>query len=298
MNGIWKIVFSCVLTAILTAIVGYILYLEETKIPKLDYDTYFEKNYFSKPKFPDDEIKLIINDDEKEKIGMMSVSLFNFSTKDLISIPVIITITPKNASNFRVLAHSAVGANENSDLVVESRPMRIDDKSYIFSYTASSINRVDTSEYGMQLRILFEGEDRPKVSVNAIGISTREYDPAHSPSDIRKSIIITLLAFFTPIAVIVVTSFLAAIIIVPTVTFFSQNYDARRNRKRSKELADIIKEENFELNLDNDKIDKFVNDLLYKEAISAWKKQSLFSKLMYANIAPKHENYNPTYYKE
>ena len=83
MNGIWKTVLSCILSTVLTAIAAYWIHLEQIKVPKLDVHTSFESNYFSKPKFPNDQIRLIVNEIEQETIGIMYVSLVNYSIKSL-----------------------------------------------------------------------------------------------------------------------------------------------------------------------------------------------------------------------
>ncbi|RLV57817.1 hypothetical protein D5018_20560 [Parashewanella curva] len=161
MNNIWKnILVALALSAIFATTGSYFLYTGQLKITKLDLHQDFDANYFSKPKFPSNKIILTVDDIEKDKLGLFKISLVNFTTENYENIPINIKVTPKNKNEFKILGYSAVGQEELYDLVKETKKKHFDGSSHHFSYNVSSINRTEKSNYGMQLRILFEGRER------------------------------------------------------------------------------------------------------------------------------------------
>lgn len=293
MNGIWRVVFSCTLTAIFTAVIGYLLYLEQVKVPKLDIHKKFESNYFSKPKFPNDEVRLIVNNVEKEKIGIMYVSLVNFSTKDLLDLPVTIIIEPENVEQFKVLAHSAVGEHETTGSVIQTKKMVFDGNKYYFNFIAQAINRVDGPDPGLQLRLLFEGTEEPKVKVSAIGIDTREYDIDNSPSSSRDSIKTTSWLVLFMLSFVLIVIVVTGMFIMPAVSLFSHKSDVKFRKKRATALFHIIKENNLNPELDDEKLINYVTELLYQERLRNWNGLSIILKWTSAMIPPNKEDHRP-----
>lgn len=294
MNGIWKLLFSCVLTALLTAISGYWLYLKQIEVPKLDVHTRYDSNYFSKPKFPDDQIKLIVNDSEKEKIGLLSVSLVNYSTKDLSDLSFTISLKLQQKNNFKVLAYSAVGQNDTPDKVDEIKKMIFDGDTYRFNYKASSINRVDEPDYGFQLRVLYEGEGEPQIQVSADGISTREYSDSHNRSKNQDSLKVTFLGVGLALVILIAAVAVVSLFIAPIISLLTHKWDVRFRQKRATDVYNVIKTNSLLPSLSDQQLKEHVADLLYQERLHYWDSQSMLSRWTQAMIRPERSEHIPT----
>lgn len=293
MNGIWKIVLSCILSAILTAIAAYWIHLEQIKVPKLDVATKFESNYFSNPKFPNDKIRLIVNKTEQEAIGIMYVSLVNFSTKELVDLPVSIIIEPHNVGGFEVLAYSAVGENEAPELVEETKKMVFDEGVYRFSYKAKAINRIDEPDYGFQLRILFKGKDEPNVKVSTAGIDTREYDEGNKPSSTKDTIKNTSMFILMMAVFLVLVIIFTWLIFMPIASLLSHKWDVDLRKKRAAKLFDVIKSSGLNPELNDEQLKDYVTEILYQERLQYWNASSAIVKWTSAMIPPNKEEHRP-----
>lgn len=296
MNQTWKNILVPVLTAIVTATVtvaisSYYKQSEQLKISKLDLQKYFDENYFSKPKFPSSDIILTVDTDEKEKLGLLQVSLFNYTTKDYSEIPINIKITPKNVSEFKILAHSAVGQDEISDLVVATKDMDFDGSSYNFSYEVLSINRAERDEYGMQLRILFEGTEEPKVSVVPNGVGIRDHDLNNSPYQKSMDINTTFLGIGVTVGFVLGIVILVMLILLPLTSIFTKNIDVKNRKKYAKGFFNVIKNKKLQLNKSDSDIANFVADLLHYDRCQWWNKKTPIAKWILGLTAPDRDDY-------
>lgn len=245
MNNLWKNFIVAVTSALITVLGSYYIYKQEIEIKKIDVDSEFDANYFSKPKFPNSKVSLTVDGDEKNKIGTMKISLVNYSPKNYTDIPVSIKLTPENLKDFKILAYSAVGEKEMANLITEIKPMKFDGKSYNFTYQVLSINRTEYSDYGLQLRILFEGSIEPKIDVVAKGVGTRKFNLGNSPYQKNLNIQASLLVFIILVVLILVTIILSTVVIAPITTLLTRNLDRQKNKKYSREIFNSIKNENF-----------------------------------------------------
>ncbi|WP_434566987.1 hypothetical protein QFW85_09215 [Vibrio chagasii] len=259
----------------------------------MDIHTSFDSNYFSKPKFPNDQIRLIVNETEQESIGIMYVSLVNFSTKELIDLPVNIILEPQNLGDFEVLAYSAVGEDENPELVEETKKMVFDKGIYRFSYKAKAINRIDEPDYGFQLRILFEGEEEPVVKVSTVGIDTREYDANNKPSSTKDTIKNTSLYILGMVFFIVLVVIFTGLFVLPVVSLLSHKSDVKFRKKRAAKLYKVIKSNALNPELDDEQLKEYVTELLYQERLQFWKSSSVIVKWTSAMIPPNKEEHRP-----
>ena len=293
MNGIWKTVLSCILSTVLTAIAAYWIHLEQIKVPKLDVHTSFESNYFSKPKFPNDQIRLIVNEIEQETIGIMYVSLVNYSIKELIDLPVSFILEPKNIGDFEVLAYSAVGENEAPELVEETKKMVFDEGVYRFSYKAKAINRTDDPNYGFQLRILFKGKEEPIVKVSTVGIDTREYNENNMPSSTKDTIKNTSMLILIMVGFLVLVIIFTGLIVMPIVSLLSHKSDVNNRKRRAAKLFDVIKSNGLNPELDDGQLKDYVTEVLYQERLQHWNTSSAVTKWISAMIPPNKEDHRP-----
>ena len=289
MKDTWKSILVAAFTAIFAFAGSYYLYSEQLKISKLDIHKNFEGSYFSKPKFPSDNIVLTVNKEEKDKIGLFEISLVNYTTKDYLDIPINIKVTPKNKNEFKVLAYSAVGQNDVYDLVEESKEMAFDGSSYNFSYKISTINRTDKSDYGMQLRILFEGSEEPEVHVVAKGVGIRDFDINNSPYQKDINIKASLLGVGIIIGIILFMFILMTLILGPLISMLTRKLDIKNRKKFAQELFDAIKNNNLQPGKTDLEIANFVADMLFQRQCEWWRKKTIIGKWSLGLIAP-HRN--------
>ena len=291
MNDTWKSLLVAALSAILAFAGSYYLYSEQLKISKLDLHKNFEGSYFSKPKFPSDDIILTVNKEEKDKLGLFQISLVNYTTKDYLDIPINIKVTPKNKNEFKLLAYSAVGQNEVYDLVEESKKMVFDGSSYNFSYKVSTINRTEKSDYGMQLRMLFEGTEEPEVDIVAKGVGIRDFDVNNSPY--QKGI--NIKAAFLGVAIIVgliLSMFVLMILILgPIISIFTRKLDIKIRKKYAQEIFDAIKNNNLQPGKTDLEISNFVAEMLFQRQYEWWCKKTPIGKWSLGLIEPERSDH-------
>ncbi|WP_411679545.1 hypothetical protein [Aeromonas hydrophila] len=291
MNDIWKTILVAALSAILSFAGSYYIYSKQLEISKLDLHKNFDGSYFSKPKFPSDNIVLTVNGEEKDKIGLFQVSLVNYTTKDYIDIPVNIKITPKNKNDFKVLAYSAVGQDEVYDLVEELKGMEFDGNAYNFSYKISTINRTDKTDYGMQLRILFEGVEEPEVNVVAKGVGIRDFDIGNSPNQKAVSIKAAFLGVAILLVIALFSFFLMVLILGPIISFLTRKLDVKSRKKYAMELFDAIKNNSLLPSKTDEEIAGFVADMLFQRQCAWWDKKTPIGKWSLGLIAPERSDH-------
>ena len=294
-------IVSCIITAILSLGVSYLMYLKNIEISKLDLFTKFDNEYISKPKFPNSKIEFKVGGEDKDRLGLYTLSLVNFSSKAFQKLPLSIKITPEKLDNFKVVAYSTVGENGNYQLVKESSKLkdgkaRLDDdgRSYIFDFTVEYINRVEEPAEGFTLNILYEGKlvEKPIAIVSGENISTREYDASNRPDEpilklqVYSLAILALILFIG--AMILVTWF----VISPIMSLLTINSESKRNKKYSKQLFDAFKEENQQSNLSDDVIKNYIVSMLYQRQVTWFNSKSKFTKWSLANIKPKRSDYD------
>ncbi|WP_418186414.1 hypothetical protein [Aliarcobacter lanthieri] len=287
MNELYKGIILAVITAILTFLGSYFLYFQELKIEKLDLNKDFETNYFSKPKFLSNEIKLLVNGEEKNQLGIMKISLLNFTTKNFSDIPIKIRITPKNKEQFKILAYSAVGEKEFYNNINEDKKMYSEEGTYYFSYVVSSLNRVDKPEYGLQLRILFEGNEEPKVDISAKNVSIQDFDISHSPYYKELNFKIPFFAILFIVCVLIFT----ILVVGPIISLLSKKSDLKRKKKYAEEIFNALKQNAFLENKSDEELKDFVAKILYTQQIELWNKKKFWDKWSVGMISPKIDDY-------
>jgi hypothetical protein len=291
MNDTWKNILISLLSALLAFAGSYYIYVEQLKINKLDLHKEFDENYFSKPKFPSDNITLTVNNEEKEQLGIMKISIVNFSSKNYLDIPIKIKLTPIDTSEFKILSYSAVGEKEFYDNIKEDKKMRFDGKSYDFSYTVSSMNRSEKSDYGLQLRILFEGKGEPKVSISAKDVTIQDYDISHSPYQKNLSFKASLFGIGILVIFSLVVIFLMLTILGPIISWSTKKTDIKNKQKYARELFDAIKSESLQMGTTDDELKTFVSSMLYNQQLERWNSKTIISKWSLGMIAPNIEDY-------
>ncbi|MGL1956976.1 MAG: hypothetical protein OCD00_06645, partial [Colwellia sp.] len=117
-------VISCIITAILSLAIGYILHLQANKINKLDLYVAYDNDYISKPKFPNSNIELKVKNIDKEKLGILTISLVNFSSKHYEKQDLSIDVKPDKSDQIDVLTYSAKGQNNKYDIVKDNAPQK------------------------------------------------------------------------------------------------------------------------------------------------------------------------------
>lgn len=270
---------------------SYYFYYEELQISKLDLHKTFDDNYFSKPKFPSDDIVLTINKEEKEKLGLFEVTLINYTTKNYLDIPVNLKIIPKDEAEFKILAYSAVGQNEVYDLVEETKKMKFDGNSYNFSYKVSSINRTEKNDYSMQLRILFEGTDQPEVKVVAKGVGIRDFDINNSPYQKNVNIQAVLIVISGMVGFILVLLALMTLIFNPLISLLTKKMAIKNNQKYAQELVDVIKNNKLQPDKTDEEISNFVADMLFKRQDEWWRNKTPIEKWSLGPSKPDRSDY-------
>jgi hypothetical protein len=291
MNDTWKNILISLLSALLAFAGSYYIYVEQLKINKLDLHKEFDENYFSKPKFPSDNITLTVNNEEKEQLGIMKISIVNFSSKNYLDIPIKIKLTPIDTSEFKILSYSAVGEKEFYDNIKEDKKMRFDGKSYDFSYTVSSMNRSEKSDYGLQLRILFEGKGEPKVSISAKDVTIQDYDISHSPYQKNLSFKASLFGIGILVIFSLVVIFLMLTILGPIISWSTKKTDIKNKQKYARELFDAIKSESLQMGTTDEELKTFVSSMLYNQQLERWNSKTIISKWSLGMIAPNIEDY-------
>ncbi|MDN3402061.1 MULTISPECIES: hypothetical protein [Pseudoalteromonas] len=287
----WKNILVAALSALFTFAGSYYFYSESLAISKLDLHKDYDDNYFSKPKFPSDDIILTVNKIEKEKIGLLQISLLNYTAKDYLDIPINFKLTPKELSNFKVLAYSVVGHGDVNDLVKEPKKMEFDGNSFNFSFKVSAINRTEKSDYGIQLRILFEGTEEPNIRAFAKGVGIRDFDINNSPyqETISKK---SLLIFIGALVCFCLVMFIMMIFILnPVMSIMTRKSDIKSRQKYAESLFLAIKKENLLPGKTDPQIAEFIADMLHRRQCEWWDKRSPIAKWSLGLMAPERKEH-------
>ncbi|CAK8720901.1 hypothetical protein GKODMF_12475 [Candidatus Electrothrix gigas] len=291
MNDFWKNLTIAIISFFLAFIGQYYYYQQQLEIKKFDIHEEFDPNFIAKPKFPDSKIEFKVDGADQDKVGKLNISIINYTSATYKDTPVKIKITPKNPSQFNVIAYSAVGEKEIADLVAEDKKMVFDGTSYNFSYLVETINREEKNNYAMQLRLLFTGNERPEVAVVAKGVGTRKYDVSNSPyqkSVMRKAAWIAIGFFLLFILVV----FIATLLVVgPLISVATKKWDAKNNRKYAAEIIEAIKTENLQPNMDDSELREYVAKMLYKRKVIWWQQKTFLTKWTLGFVAPRREDY-------
>jgi cell division protein FtsL len=288
-------IISCIITAALALLVGYILHLQVNKINKLDKHINYDNNYIAKPKFPNSKIELKVDTIDIEKLGILSVYLVNFSSKDFENQRLRIRVTPDN-DEFEMLSYSARGQNSEygviKDNLEDGKVAKVDD-SYEFDFTVEFINRTDALEEGFLLNILYTGSlnDAPLVTVTGKGIQTRKYEESNRPNEPFIQITRYSVVFAAVIIAIVVIVFFMLLFVNPIMSFLGQKNEIKRNKRYATQLIEAINDEGLLNEYSEEKIKDFIACMLHKRQQNWFEKQPLILKWSNANINPKKSDY-------
>jgi len=291
MADIWKNLIIAIISFLLAFIGQYYYYQKQLEIKKFDIHEEFDPSFIAKPKFPNSTIEFKVDGDDKDKAGKLNVSLINYTSNSYKDIPVKIKVTPGNPNQFKVIAYSAVGEQEIADLVAEDKKMVFDGTSYNFSYLVETINREEKNDYAMQLRLLFEGSERPEIDVVAKGVGTRKYDASNSPyqkSATLKAAWISIGLFLLFIAVVFVATLL---VIGPLISVATKKWDVRNNQKYASEIIEAIKTENLQPEMTDSELSEYVAKMLYRRKVIWWQQKTLLNKWTLGLIAPRPDEY-------
>jgi len=286
MNELVKNILIALFSFLLAFIGQYYYFEKQYEIQELDIHTQFTTDYIAKPNFPNSNIEFKINGIEKDKVGLLTISILNYSSKNYLDIPVNIKITPKKMSDFNILAYSAVGEKEMTDLVSEIKPISIDKRSYNFSYKVRSINREYKNNYGMQLKVIFEGDTEPQIDVIGKGVGTRKYDSNNSPYQQELEWKAEWMAIGVFLILIVLTFVFVWLILSPIIARLTKKWDRKNNQKYAKEIFDSIKIDNLKQGSTDQELSSFVANMLYKRQLFLWNKKTSIGKWSLGYIQP------------
>jgi hypothetical protein len=286
-----KILFSAFISAVLSLGASYFIYADQIEISELDLNVEFNPTYFSKPEFPKNDIALMIDKGKKEKVGIYQISIVNFSKKELLDIPISIKVTPPNPSKFIVLAHSAVGDKGIANIVSESKEMHFDGKSYNFEYTIGSLNRKESEEPGFQLKILFEGDEKPELSVVPKGIGVRDYSPDNKPNQTSNTVFRVLFSLILFVVMLVAILAFVFFIFSPIFSHATQKWDIKIRNNYAKSIYNSIKSANLRNDLTDEQLVDFVADLLHQNRLDQWNLSSKIWKWSQGLIEPVRSDY-------
>jgi uncharacterized membrane protein len=287
MSGFWKSILVAIVSVFLTILGQHILYENQNEIQKIDILTSFDNNYLSKPKFPDSKVEIKVDGNTKESIGLLEVSLFNFSNRVFKDVPIVIELKPKQGGLFTYLSHFAHGEKGMKDLIDETKPYELDNGIHRFAYKVKSLNRSEGADVVMKLGVLFEGQDEPEVLVSAIGLNTRDFKIEHSParSKLQRDTLIAMIVFILGLVAFVL------IILGPIISKISSPLDRRIDRRNSKQLFEVLRAEALYNNMSDDELKKHVADFLYKRQNELWNTKSWISKWFLGMREPQPSDY-------
>lgn len=287
MSDVWKNIVVAVVSFLLAIIGQQYFFNKQNEIQKIDVHTNFDSNYLSKPKFPDSKVEIKVDGSTKESIGILEVSLVNFSNQTFKDIPIIIEVTPKRGDSFSYLSHFAHGEKGMKDLVEATKPYEFVNGVHRFFYTAKSLNRSEEADIGMKLGILFEGEQEPEVNVSAVGLNTRDFDIAHSPA--RSKVQID--AFLIIIAFVVGLFAFTFAIFGPIISRLTSPLDRKNNKKYALQIFDVLRADVHYSSMTDDVLKQHISEILYKRQNNWWNEKSWLGKWSLGMRAPDPSDY-------
>ncbi|MBV1929712.1 MAG: hypothetical protein KUG81_09415 [Gammaproteobacteria bacterium] len=287
MSVVWKNILVAVFSFLL-AIVGQQYYFEkQNEIQRIDVHTSFDSDYISKPKFPDSKVEITVDGNTKDSIGLLEVSLVNFSSKVFTDVPLLIEIRPKKTGTFNYLSHFAHGEKGMKDLVVKTKDYEYDNGVHRFSYKVKSLNRSEEADISMKLGVLFEGEKEPDVLVSAVGLSTREFNIENSPSraKVKRDAFLLVIGLFLGL-------FLVTFIMVgPLISRLTSPLDRKSNKRYAKELFDVLRAEPLHQSMTDGDLKGHIATILYKRQIIWWSSKSWLGKWSLGMREPQPSDY-------
>lgn len=286
-SEVWKNIIVAVVSFLLAILGQQYFFNKQNEIQKIDIHTSFDNNYLSKPKFPDSKVEIKVDGKTKESIGLLEVSLVNFSNNSFKDIPIIIEVKPKKGDSFTYLSHFAHGEKSIKDLVKETKPYELDNGVYRFAYKAISLNRNEEANVSMKLGVLFEGQEEPDVVVSAVGINTREFNIENSPARAK----VQRDAFFLLVAIIIGFFALFFIVLGPIISRLTSPLDRKNDKRYSKQIYDVLKAEPHYSSLSETQLKQHVADFLYKRQLNWWVTKSKFGKWLLGMREPQPEDY-------
>lgn len=287
MSDVWKNIVVAVVSFLLAIIGQQYFFNKQNEIQKIDVHTNFDSNYLSKPKFPDSKVEIKVDGNTKESIGILEVSLVNFSNQTFKDVPIIIEITPRRGDSFSYLSHFAHGEKGMRDLVEIAKPYEFINGTHRFFYTVKSLNRSEEANIGMKLGILFEGEQEPEVTVSAVGLNTRDFDMAHSParSKVQRDALLIIIVF-----IVGLFAFTFAIF-SPIMSRLMSPLDLKSNKKYARQIFDILRAESYYSSMSDNDLKNHVSDILYKRQYNWWNEKSWLGKWSLGMRAPEPSDY-------
>lgn len=288
MSDFWKNLTVAIVSFLLAILGQQYFFNKGNEIQYLDIYTSFDNNYISKPKFPDSKVTIIVDKKTKESIGLFEIALVNFSNEVYKDIPIIIEVNPKKGDSFTYLSHFAHGEKEMKELVEETKPYEFDNGIHRFSLKAKSLNRTETAEAALKLGILFEGEHEPEVSISAVGLSTRDYDPEHSPvrSKVQRDAVLISIAFILVLFIFLFTVFM------PILSRLLSPFDRKNDKKYARQLFDVLENDSKYESMSEEELKEHIANFLYKRQINWWNSKSLLTKWIFGMREPQPNDYN------
>jgi len=288
MSDLWKNLTVAIVSFLLAILGQQYFFNKDNEIQYLDIYTSFDNNYISKPKFPDSKVTIIVDRKTKESIGLFEIALVNFSNEVYKNIPIIIEVKPKKGDSFTYLSHFAHGEKEMKELVEETKPYEFDNGIHRFSLKAKSLNRTETPKAAaLKLGILFEGEHEPEVSISAVGLSTRYYDPGHSPvhSKVQRDAVLITIAFILVIFIFLFT------VLMPILSRLLSPFDRRNEKKYARQLFDVLENDPKYTSMSEEELKEHIANFLYKIRINWWNSKSLLTKWTFGMREPQQDDY-------
>lgn len=287
MSDVWKNIVSVAVSFLLGTSYQNYLFDKQNEIQKIDIHTNFDSSYLSKPKFPDSKVEIKVDGKTKESIGILEVSLINFSNNVFTDVPIIIEVTPEKGSSFSYLSHFAHGEKGMKDLVEPTRPYEFTNGTHRFFYKAKSLNRSEDADIGMKLGVLFEGEKEPDIKVSAVGLSTRDFDIDNSPAraKVERETLIAVIIFIVGVLIFALGIF------SPILYRLTSPLDRKREKKYAREVFDVLRVDSYYSSMSDDDLKQHVSEFLYKRQYNWWSAAPWLIKWHFGMRAPELNDY-------
>ncbi|MGI2029785.1 hypothetical protein [Endozoicomonas acroporae] len=291
MRDVGKNIVIAAISVALTLIGNYFYDSSKNAIKKLDVHTNFDPGYISKPNFPDSKIEFKVDDIEKSTLGRLDISILNYTESNFKDLPIKIKITPKKTNDFKVIAYSVVGEKEHPDLVSKDKDMEFDGTSYFFSYTATTLNREEKTDYGMQLRVLFEGNTEPTIDVIPSGVSTRVFDRDNSPHQKEVTWKAAWLGLGLIALILAVIFIFTWLIVGPVISRLTKKMDVKSRKKYAQDIFNAIKKDNLQPNMSDQELADYVAQVLYNQRQEKWQNMTIIGRWSLGLIEPNRDDY-------
>lgn len=287
MSDVWKNILVAIMSFLLAIVGQQYFFDKQNEIQKIDIHTSFDSNYLSKPKFPDTKVEIKVDGNTKEAIGLLEISLVNFSNKVFTDVPIIIEVKPRKNDSFIYLSHFALGDKDIKELVEETKPYEFENGVHRFSYKAKSLNRSEEADIGMKLGILFEGQQEPEVVVSVIGLNTRDFNIEHSParSKVQRD------AFFIIVMLVIGLFAFTFIIFGPIISRLSSPLDRKNNKQYASQIFEVLRADPQYRSLSDEDLKVHIEGFLYKRQIIWWNAKSWLGKWSLGMREPQSSDY-------